>query len=173
MLRDRVGAERAATPVLRATGYDLHALPTEMVDEREPLALVRAVLKEFGPSHSAAIMREAGQRTAEYLLGNRIPIVAQWVMRLAPRSVGAAILLKAMQSNAWTFAGTELTFGSCAMCRGMLSSSADVRLLRGNLRASFPGAGVRNGSRGGSRVHCTWWTLLPLRAAGHDLNGAS
>jgi divinyl protochlorophyllide a 8-vinyl-reductase len=134
VLRDRVGAERAATLLLRATGYDLHALPTDMVDEREPLALVQAVLREFGPAHSASIMREAGQRTAEYLLGNRIPGVAQWVMRLAPRRVGLAILLKAMKSNAWTFAGsgsfeyrqsksgTELTFGSCAMCRGMLSS---------------------------------------------------
>lgn len=134
VLRDRVGAERAATLLLRATGYDLHALPTDMVDEREPLALVQAVRQEFGPSHSAAIMREAGQRTAEYLLANRIPQIAQWVMRLAPQSIGLSILLKAMKSNAWTFAGsgqfeyrqakagTELTFGSCAMCRGMLSS---------------------------------------------------
>lgn len=134
VLRDRVGAERAGTLLLRATGYDLHALPTDMVDEREPLALVQAVVQEFGPSHSAAIMREAGQRTAEYLLGNRIPKAAQWVMRMAPRPVGLAILLKAMTANAWTFAGsgrfdyhqtgtgTELTFGSCAMCRGMLSS---------------------------------------------------
>ncbi len=134
VLRDRIGTERAGALVRRATGYDLHALPAHMVDEREPLALVQAVLMEFGPSHSAAIMREAGQRTAEYLLGNRIPKPVQWVMRLAPQPVGLSILLKAMKSNAWTFAGsgsfeyaqtgsgTELTFRSCAMCRDMLSS---------------------------------------------------
>ncbi len=134
VLRDRIGEERAATLLRHSTGYDLHALPVDMVDEREPLALVQAVRREFGPSHSAAIMREAGQRTAEYLLANRIPLIAQFVMRLAPQPIGLAILLRAMKSNAWTFAGsgrfeyrqtragTELTFGSCAMCRGMLSS---------------------------------------------------
>lgn len=71
---------------------------------------VGAERQEFGPAHSAAIMREA------------------------PPSVGLAILRKTMTSNARTFAGsgqfeyqqtktgTELPFGSCAMCRAELSS---------------------------------------------------
>lgn len=131
VLRDRLGAAEAERLLQLATGYDMAHLPHAMVDEREPLSLVRTVMDELGEARATSILREAGQRTADYLLANRIPRPAQWVMRAAPRRVGLALLLKAMAANAWTFAGsgtfsvlrshgtTSLCFHDCAMCRGI------------------------------------------------------
>lgn len=128
-LRDRFG-EGMAEPLLHeATGYHLTGLPSAMVDEREPLALVKAVVERLGVVEAAPVLRDAGHRTGDYLLANRIPRVAQWIIRVAPRRVGLAILLQAMAKNAWTFAGSgrfrivrgggwpQLVFEECAMCR--------------------------------------------------------
>lgn len=130
-LRGRFGDARTQVMVHDATGYVLDAMPTEMVDEREAQALAKALVAQMGPSLAANILREAGHRTGDYLLANRIPRVAQWAIRAAPRRVGLRLLLRAMQSNAWTFAGSgqfvvtdgaplpDLVFESCAMCRDM------------------------------------------------------
>ena len=128
-LSDRFG-DGVAEPLLHAaTGYHLSALPSAMVDEREPLALVKAVVERLGAADAAPILHDAGRRTGNYLLANRIPRVAQWIIRAAPRRVGLAILLQAMAQNAWTFAGSgrfrvvrsgdwpQLVFEDCAMCR--------------------------------------------------------
>lgn len=131
VLRDRVGATRAERLLYESTGYALQALPSAMVDEREAQALSRAVVDDLGLQTGTTILREAGHRTGDYLLAHRIPKAAQWIMRVAPRRVGLAILLKAMRANAWTFAGSgafgvehvagdvHLTFHACAMCRDM------------------------------------------------------
>ncbi|MCC6243236.1 MAG: bacteriochlorophyll 4-vinyl reductase [Gemmatimonadaceae bacterium] len=133
----RFGRFRAEQLVFDATGYRLEALPTEMVPESEAQALARALVRELGVTLATNILREAGHRTGDYLLANRIPRVAQWVMRLAPRHVALNLLLRAMQANAWTFAGSghfliapsgesakvpDLVFTSCAMCRDMHES---------------------------------------------------
>lgn len=134
VLRDRLGAPVADRLLRIATGYDLAHLPHEMVDEREPLALVHTVMDALGEARATQMLREAGQRTADYLLATRIPRPAQWVMRVAPRRAGLALLLRAMAANAWTFAGsatftvvraravTTLSFHDCAMCRGIEAS---------------------------------------------------
>ncbi|MCE2899839.1 MAG: bacteriochlorophyll 4-vinyl reductase [Gemmatimonas sp.] len=134
VLRDRLGAGEADRLLRRATGYDLAHLPHEMVDEREPLALVRTVMDALGEPQATRVLREAGRHTADYLLAHRIPRPAQWIMRAAPRRVGLALLLRAMAANAWTFAGsatftvvraravTTLSFHDCAMCRGIESA---------------------------------------------------
>lgn len=131
VLRDRVGVAHAARLLYDSTGYALGALPSAMVDEREAQALARAVMEELGLPSGTTILREAGHRTGDYLLAHRIPRPAQWIMRIAPRTLGLAILLKAMRANAWTFAGSgafgvqrvegevQLTFHGCAMCRDM------------------------------------------------------
>ena len=129
-LRQRFGVARTAALVGSSTGYSLDGLPTEMIDEREAQALSRALVEQLGPGLAANILREAGHRTGDYLLANRIPRVAQWAIRVAPRRLGLRLLLRAMQSNAWTFAGSgqfvvtdalipDLVFESCAICRDM------------------------------------------------------
>ncbi len=130
-LRDRFGATLAEPLLLQATGYRMTALPSEMVDEREAQALAKAVVERVGPWLGTSVLREAGHRTGDYLLANRIPQIAQLAMRLAPRHIGLSLLLGAMSKHAWTFAGSghfrvvrtsgapELVFDDCAMCRGM------------------------------------------------------
>lgn len=130
-LQARFGVTRTAALIESATGYSLDALPTEMIDERHAQALSRALVQQLGPVLATNILREAGHRTGDYLLANRIPRIAQWAIRLAPRRIGLQLLLRAMQSNAWTFAGSgrfvitkatpvpDLVFESCAMCRDM------------------------------------------------------
>jgi divinyl protochlorophyllide a 8-vinyl-reductase len=131
VLRDRLGDADAERLLYDATGRRFSGLPEEMVDEREVQALVRVVMASLGETQGTAVLREAGARTGDYLLANRIPKPVQWLMRLSPRAIGMSLLLRAMKSNAWTFAGsgdfatrqvgrcTELTFESCAMCRDM------------------------------------------------------
>ncbi len=135
-LRDRFGALLAEPLVRDATGYSMSAMPSAMVDEREAQALVRAVVDKVGPWLACSVLREGGHRTGDYLLANRIPRVAQWVMRLSPRRVGLSLLLRAMSANAWTFAGSGrfrvvptrhtpiLVFEECAMCRDMHAERA-------------------------------------------------
>ena len=84
------------------------------------------------PSRAASVSWIAGLRTADYLLANRIPRQAQRVLKLLPRRLAAFVLLKAIGSHAWTFAGSgrfswrfpwrrrrvlTLTFADCALCR--------------------------------------------------------
>jgi divinyl protochlorophyllide a 8-vinyl-reductase len=133
VLRDRFGDSTASTLLFESTGYAMGALPAAMVDEREAQAFVQTVMRSLGEDRGAQVLHEAGHRTATYLMANRIPRPAQLVMKLLPQRAGLVLLLKAMQANAWTFAGSgsfgvkrtpkgaELTFHACAMCRDMHS----------------------------------------------------
>jgi divinyl protochlorophyllide a 8-vinyl-reductase len=122
--------QRVARPwVQEATGFPLEQLPDTMVEESRVRALIDRVLEELGESRGPAVLREAGCRTADYLLAHRIPRPAQWLIRNVPPPIGLALLLRAMRANAWTFAGsgqfsfrqgravTVLTFERCALCR--------------------------------------------------------
>lgn len=134
VLRDRFGEGVAATLLFESTGYAMGALPQAMVDEREAQAFVRTVMRAVGATQGTRILHEAGHRTADYLMGHRIPRPAQWLMKALPRRAGLNILLRAMQANAWTFAGSgsfsvhhlpkrvDLTFHDCAMCRDLHTS---------------------------------------------------
>jgi divinyl protochlorophyllide a 8-vinyl-reductase len=132
---DRLGRARTEPWLRECTGYSFDHLPTEMVAEHEAQALVHSLLTHVGPRLTADLLRDAGHRTGDYLLANRIPRVAHWAIRAAPRTVGLRLLLKAMQQHAWTFAGSgqfvvqyprdgqrgipDLIFESCPMCRDL------------------------------------------------------
>jgi len=136
---DRLGRARTEPWLMQATGYTYNSLPSEMIDEREAQALIHTLLAQVGPRLTADLLREAGHRTGDYLLANRIPRVAQWAIRAAPKTVGLRLLLDAMRKNAWTFAGSgqfvisrdaatgtsrvpDLIFESCPMCRDLHES---------------------------------------------------
>ncbi len=78
--------------------------PTEMVDECEVTALHRALRDGLGVKQARQIGADAGRRTGDYLLANRIPRPAQTLLKLLPRALATRILLKAIEKNAWTFA---------------------------------------------------------------------
>jgi len=102
------GGEALAARVFGAAGLQhvLAAPPERMVDQDLAACLHDALRLTLEPREATQIAAEAGRRTADYLLGHRIPRAAQLVMRILPARLAAPILLKAMASNAWTYAGT-------------------------------------------------------------------
>jgi divinyl protochlorophyllide a 8-vinyl-reductase len=134
VLTERLGDLRAEALVQEATGYTLATLPQHMVPEEEALALTTHVMGRLSEAPSTVILHEAGVRTGDYLLANRIPRVAQWLIRAMPKRAGLSLLLQSMMAHAWTFAGSgtftvrhlgdevELAFHACAMCRGLAAA---------------------------------------------------
>lgn len=107
----------------------VHAPPEAMVPEDDVTLLHRHLRHDLSPTRAASVSWLAGQRTADYLLANRIPKPVQRVLKLLPARLAAFILLKAIGAHAWTFAGTSrftwkmgrpitLTFEDCPLCRG-------------------------------------------------------
>lgn len=110
----------------------LDALPQEMVDEREVIALQRSLRDRLGIAEARAVSRDAGLRTGDYLLANRIPKAAQRLLRLLPPGPASGILLGAVGKHAWTFSGSgdfsfetgrpvRVRIAGCPICRGALS----------------------------------------------------
>lgn len=101
------GAGLTARVFSRAGLGDLHLhLPRQMVPQETAARLHQAVQIELPAALAEQVAREAGKRTADYLLAYRIPRPVQWLLRLLPPSPSARLLLKAIKANAWTFAGT-------------------------------------------------------------------
>ena len=102
------GEGAAARRIFNGAGSPqwLDSPPAEMVDETR-VAKLHATVRELLPeARATAILREAGRTTAEYLLANRIPRLAQNVLKILPPSLAARALTRAIGSHAWTFAGT-------------------------------------------------------------------
>jgi len=136
-LRARVGEVHAQALVVGATGRGLGALPTEMVDEAEVNRLVRALAHDLDPALFEAVLRDAGRRTADYLMAHRIPRLAQRLMGLLPPALALRVLLAGIMRHTWTFAGSAavtlrrprgapltLEMRHCPMCRGMRTGTA-------------------------------------------------
>ncbi|MCG6943091.1 MAG: bacteriochlorophyll 4-vinyl reductase [Thiohalocapsa sp.] len=103
--------------------------PTEMVDERDVIALQRALRLRLGLTEARAVSFDAGLRTGDYLLANRIPRPAQRVLRLLPPGPASRMLLNAVGRHAWTFSGSgdfsftvgrpvRVSIAGCPICRG-------------------------------------------------------
>jgi divinyl protochlorophyllide a 8-vinyl-reductase len=103
-----------------------------MVDEVEVNRLVHALATDLDPALFETVLRDAGRRTAEYLMTHRIPRLAQRLMRALPSALALRVLLAGIMGHTWTFAGTasvkiahsrgrplELTMRGCPMCRGL------------------------------------------------------
>lgn len=130
VLRDRMGVAKAEVMLAEATGRTFDTLPDAMVDEAEVRALVHTCLAHLGPRQTRAVLREAGQRTAEYLMQHRIPRPVQWLLKVLPAALGVRVLANAMARHAWTFAGSghfhvrytpapEFRVEDCPLCRGL------------------------------------------------------
>lgn len=71
-----------------------------------PVAAVHQALRARLPDRAAELAAEAGGRTADYILANRIPKPAQTLLRHLPRALSGPLLARAIAANAWTFAGS-------------------------------------------------------------------
>jgi len=113
-VKARFGWDTAAALFSAAgVGEMLDRPPKDMTDERIPAALYDHLWETF-PDSAPTLAAEAGQRTADYVMGNRIPRPVQWLLKVLPRPLGARLLLWAIKKNAWTFVGS----GHCAVAYG-------------------------------------------------------
>jgi divinyl protochlorophyllide a 8-vinyl-reductase len=96
-----------------------------------PVAAVHQALRARLPDRAAALAAEAGARTADYILANRIPKPAQTLLRVLPRALSAPLLAKAIARNAWTFAGSGGF--RVVSTRPMVFAIADNPVVRGEV----------------------------------------
>lgn len=110
---DSVGA---AERVFGQAGFPrfLRSPPSDMIDEAIPARLFAALWRELPSARAAAIAHDAGRRTGAYVLANRIPSAARFILRSLPPRLAAPLLLKAIRKHAWTFAGS----GTCRVAAG-------------------------------------------------------
>ncbi|MCS6920820.1 MAG: bacteriochlorophyll 4-vinyl reductase [Elioraea sp.] len=86
--------------------HHLHSPPEAMVAEGDVVALHRAARALLPPEVFEAVARDAGERTARYLLAHRIPRAVQRLLRLLPPALAARVLAGAIARHAWTFVGS-------------------------------------------------------------------
>lgn len=113
----------------------LHARPDSMVEERRFVALV-AALREHAPAAAAAVLDRSGALTGEYVIAHRIPRFARLGLPHLPRAIALRVLLNAIRSHAWTFAGAG-RFDWATHPDGATLSLADGPTARG-LRQADP-----------------------------------
>ncbi|MEM6616899.1 MAG: bacteriochlorophyll 4-vinyl reductase [Pseudomonadota bacterium] len=106
VVRD-VKGDNAVRLLLTGAGLGVYAdsPPTEMVPEQEVTALHHAVFEAW-PDDASPILKEAGRRTADYVMAYRIPAFARGALKVLPRALSAPLLLSAIERNSWTFAGS-------------------------------------------------------------------
>ena len=115
---------------MQAAGLERYALdePRAMVPESDVSRLYRTLRERFGEEAAAELGRDAGLRTARYLLAHRIPRFVQGALRLLPARPAASALLAAIARNTWTFAGSgrvtlragrpvRIAVEACPLCR--------------------------------------------------------
>lgn len=78
-----------------------------MLPEDEVARLHNAV-RLFLPDRAPEIQRVAGLATGDYILANRIPVLAQQLIRALPAWAGARVLSAAIAKHSWTFAGSGM-----------------------------------------------------------------
>jgi divinyl protochlorophyllide a 8-vinyl-reductase len=129
-----LGMPRAG-PIFQVAGLTHHLAkpPDRMVPQSDVRALHAALRGMLGEAEAALVARDAGKRTALYLLAHRIPRPAQHGLRMLPARLAARLLLAMIERHAWTFCGTaalevsrvagwrpgwSLAIKGCVLCRG-------------------------------------------------------
>ena len=129
-LRDALGEE--TTRLIFAHAHlepHLVSPPTGMVPEEDVGALQTALFDGLEEGEARKIAFEAGLRTGDYLLANRIPKPAQAVLKVLPPSLASRILLGTIKKHSGPSPGRELlasrtgirsivSIKSCPLCRG-------------------------------------------------------
>jgi divinyl protochlorophyllide a 8-vinyl-reductase len=103
VMEERLGhAETAA--ILADAQIDRLPSGEHMIPEIAALRLHRW-LALHDPMGAFVIAEEAGARTADYIIANRIPRAAVWLLRRLPARLAAPLLMAAIRKHAWTFVG--------------------------------------------------------------------
>jgi divinyl protochlorophyllide a 8-vinyl-reductase len=135
VLRERGGAARARQVFARAgLAHYVAVPPTAMIDEDEVIRLHRALRELLGAAPAREVAREAGERTADYVLAHRIPAPVRQLLRALPAPLAARLLLRAIARHAWTFSGSgrfaalagrplRVTIEGNPLCRGLTADT--------------------------------------------------
>jgi divinyl protochlorophyllide a 8-vinyl-reductase len=122
--------EQDVAGILDASALEAYAsaMPSDMVPETEVTRLYAALRARLDRETARRIARDAGRRTAGYVLTHRIPHFAQGLFPALPRPLGRRALMLAIRANAWTFAGSarirmrfaapaSISLRDCPICR--------------------------------------------------------
>jgi len=103
VMEERLGVAETAAILADA---QIARLPSgaHMIPEVEALRLHRW-LALHDPMGALVIAEESGARTADYIIANRIPRAAAWLLRCLPARIAAPLLMAAIRKHAWTFIG--------------------------------------------------------------------
>ncbi|MHA7872627.1 MAG: bacteriochlorophyll 4-vinyl reductase [Hyphococcus sp.] len=95
-------------PIFEQAGcaHYLRTPPEEMIPQSHAAALHAALFDIAGKDRACAVSTDAGRRTADYVMANRIPGVAKIILRALPPTVSGPMLARAIQKHAWTFCGS-------------------------------------------------------------------
>ena len=124
--------EKAGGPALRdglLAEAGIFTLPdTTGLIEEGPVARLHQALRASLPDLAPSLAWEAGLRTADYIIANRIPRPAVLLMQALPARLAAPLLLAAIAKHAWTFAGSgRFEVLSCRPARVAIHDNPVVR----------------------------------------------
>ncbi len=107
VLEEKAGAGKRDA-IARYAGLSRYLLktPSSMVAENEVVQLHKAVRQALPTTQADDVLREAGSRTALYILEHRIPKIVKSVLKRMPARIAGRALLHAIARHAWTFAGS-------------------------------------------------------------------
>jgi bacteriochlorophyll 4-vinyl reductase len=111
VLEDAAGADMAKHLLAMAGVFELPDPAAGLMDEA-PAARLHQALRTEMPEVAPMLAREAGWRTADYILAHRIPKKAQTLLKLMPARLSAPILARAVAKHAWTFCGSGASASS-------------------------------------------------------------
>ena len=101
----KAGGEELRDELLAEAGVFEMPDMTGLIDE-EPVARLHQAMRAEIPDLAPSLAWEAGVRTADYILAHRIPKPAQILLKALPGWAATPLLVKAIEKNAWTFAGS-------------------------------------------------------------------
>lgn len=143
-------ARGSADDIFAAAGlaHYLADPPEAMVDERDVTALQQTLRSQLDAETACRVAHDAGLRTGDYLLANRIPRPAQRILKLLPPGPATRMLLKAVGKHAWTFSGSghfsytigrpvSVSIQDCPLCRGSHAETPVCDFYRGAFERLF------------------------------------
>ena len=105
VLEDAAGRDFTSHVLAMAGVFELPDPAAGLMDEA-PAARLHQALRTEMPDMAPMLAREAGWRTAGYILEHRIPRFAQVMLKLLPARLSAPMLARAVEKHAWTFCGS-------------------------------------------------------------------
>jgi divinyl protochlorophyllide a 8-vinyl-reductase len=107
---DMAGAKRLADDVFQSAGHAAWRArpPEEMIPEADVRAIHAALWRIAPPDLAIRLVTDAGWRTADYVIRNRMPAVVRRMLDLLPAPLADRVLRRAISRHAWTFAGSGL-----------------------------------------------------------------